>query len=90
METQMERFMVMQVKGNEPIQVDGLSNSAQQFHTTIWDSSHTMQREELLPKQEQIHRVLTPPTSTPHEVDKHIRVDVPDFNDEQNVDVFLD
>lgn len=33
---------------------------------------------------------MTPPISTHHEIDRHIKIDVPEFDEEQGVDAFLD
>lgn len=43
-----------------------------------------------LARQELVRREVTPQTPTHSKVDRHIKVDVPDFEGEQGVDTFLD
>lgn len=78
------------MKGKEPVQVDGQSNSTPHGQTIVRDSYHMIQHEVIHAKQEQNHKVVNQPDVTQHEVDRHIRMDVPNFDGEQRVHVFFD
>lgn len=44
----------------------------------------------IFPRKEQVHQEMIPHISTHHEIDRPIRIKVPEFDGEQGVDAFLD